>query len=136
MPWGGHACNVTDADTFNTILRREQEAGTSRSSAALIISVGQAMAAARREKSACFRARLPRLEAEDALAISHFQGKENLLKRLQALKQADRLQHAGAGGRDQQIVSGADNQRRAGDGRRATRKRQPARGNAMGRPCL
>ncbi len=34
-------------------------------------------------------ARLPRLEAEDALAISHFQGKENLLKRLQALKQAD-----------------------------------------------
>ena len=21
MPWGGHACNVTDADTFNTILR-------------------------------------------------------------------------------------------------------------------
>lgn len=29
-------------------------------------------------------ARLPRLEAEDALAISHFQGKENLLKRLQA----------------------------------------------------
>lgn len=34
-------------------------------------------------------ARLPRLEAEDALAISHFRGKENLLKRLQALKQAD-----------------------------------------------
>ena len=33
--------------------------------------------------------RLPRLEAEDALAISHFQGKENLLKRLNALKQAD-----------------------------------------------
>ncbi len=34
-------------------------------------------------------ARLPRLEAEDALAISHFQGKRDLLKRLQALKQAD-----------------------------------------------
>ncbi|TCW16525.1 aminoacrylate hydrolase [Raoultella sp. BIGb0138] len=34
-------------------------------------------------------ARMPRLEAEDALALSHFQGKENLLKRLQALKQAD-----------------------------------------------
>jgi aminoacrylate hydrolase len=36
-------------------------------------------------------ARMPRLEAEDALALSHFQGKENLLKRLQALKQADFL---------------------------------------------
>nr|VUD30592.1 putative hydrolase [Raoultella sp. NCTC 9187] len=34
-------------------------------------------------------ARAPRMEAEDALALSHFQGKDNLLKRLQALKQAD-----------------------------------------------
>ncbi|WP_142502143.1 pyrimidine utilization protein D [Klebsiella sp. 2680] len=33
--------------------------------------------------------RQPRLEAEDALAISHFQGKDNLFKRLNALKQAD-----------------------------------------------
>ncbi len=41
-------------------------------------------------------ARLPRLEAEDALAISHFQGKENLLKRLQALKQADFSRRAAA----------------------------------------
>lgn len=34
-------------------------------------------------------ARMPRLEAEDALALSHFQGKDNLLKRLHALKEAD-----------------------------------------------
>jgi aminoacrylate hydrolase len=34
-------------------------------------------------------ARAPRMEAEEALALAHFQGKPNLLKRLQALKQAD-----------------------------------------------
>jgi aminoacrylate hydrolase len=38
-------------------------------------------------------ARMPRLEAEDALALSHFQGKENLLKRLQA--EAGRLHSPG-----------------------------------------
>lgn len=34
-------------------------------------------------------ARAPRMEAEEALALAHFQGKPNLLRRLQALKQAD-----------------------------------------------
>jgi len=34
-------------------------------------------------------ARGPRMEAEEALALAHFQGKANLLRRLQALKQAD-----------------------------------------------
>ncbi|MRS92381.1 pyrimidine utilization protein D [Enterobacteriaceae bacterium RIT714] len=34
-------------------------------------------------------ARAPRMEAEEALAIAHFQGKNNLLRRLTALKQAD-----------------------------------------------
>ena len=33
-------------------------------------------------------ARAPRMEAEEALALAHFQGKPNLLKRLHALKQA------------------------------------------------
>lgn len=41
-------------------------------------------------------ARAPRMEAEDALALSHFQGKDNLLKRLQALKQADFSRQAAA----------------------------------------
>lgn len=53
-------------------------------------------------------ARLPRLEAEDALAISHFQGKENLLKRLQALKQADFSRRAAAIACPTLIVSAAD----------------------------
>ncbi|ENJ4069965.1 pyrimidine utilization protein D [Enterobacter hormaechei] len=39
-------------------------------------------------------ARAPRLEAEDALALAHFQGKANLLRRLHALKQADFSRHA------------------------------------------
>lgn len=34
-------------------------------------------------------ARAPRLEAEEALALAHFQGKANLLRRLSALKKAD-----------------------------------------------
>ncbi len=53
-------------------------------------------------------ARLPRLEAEDALAISHFQGKENLLKRLQALKQADFSRRASAIACPTLIISAAD----------------------------
>ena len=53
-------------------------------------------------------ARLPRLEAEDALAISHFQGKENLLKRLQALKQADFSRRAAAIACPTLIISAAD----------------------------
>ncbi|MCR1302761.1 MULTISPECIES: pyrimidine utilization protein D [Enterobacter] len=39
-------------------------------------------------------ARAPRLEAEDALALTHFQGKANLLRRLDALKKADFSRHA------------------------------------------
>ncbi len=39
-------------------------------------------------------ARAPRLEAEDALALAHFQGKNNLLRRLNALKHADFSRHA------------------------------------------
>ncbi len=84
-------------------------------------------------------ARLPRLEAEDALAISHFQGKENLLKRLQALKQADFSRRAAAIACPTLIISAADDLLvprlllpRAADGD----PRQPARGNAVGRPCL
>mgnify|MGYP002718483753 CR=1 FL=1 len=53
-------------------------------------------------------ARLPRLEAEDALAISHFQGKENLLKRLQALKQADFSRRAAAIACPTLIISATD----------------------------
>ena len=34
-------------------------------------------------------ARAPRMEAEEALALAHFQGKANLLQRLSALKKAD-----------------------------------------------
>lgn len=52
--------------------------------------------------------RLPRLEAEDALAISHFQGKENLLKRLNALKQADFSRRAAAITCPTLIISAAD----------------------------
>ncbi|WP_336212261.1 pyrimidine utilization protein D [Enterobacter sp. P82] len=39
-------------------------------------------------------ARAPRLEAEDALSLTHFQGKANLLRRLDALKKADFSRHA------------------------------------------
>lgn len=39
-------------------------------------------------------ARAPRLEAEEALALAHFQGKTNLLHRLSALKKADFSRHA------------------------------------------
>ncbi|QLA66963.1 pyrimidine utilization protein D [Enterobacter pasteurii] len=39
-------------------------------------------------------ARAPRLEAEEALALAHFQGEANLLRRLNALKQADFSRHA------------------------------------------
>lgn len=39
-------------------------------------------------------ARAPRLEAEEALALAHFQGKSNLLHRLSALKKADFSRHA------------------------------------------
>ncbi|WP_318366122.1 pyrimidine utilization protein D [Enterobacter sp.] len=39
--------------------------------------------------------RAPRLEAEDALALAHFQGKDNLLRRLSALTQADFSRRAG-----------------------------------------
>ena len=53
-------------------------------------------------------ARMPRLEAEDALALSHFQGKENLLKRLQALKQADFSRRASAVACPTLIVSAHD----------------------------
>lgn len=53
-------------------------------------------------------ARLPRLEAEDALAISHFQGKDNLLKRLNALKQADFSRQAAAIACPTLIISAAD----------------------------
>ncbi|EOY9170974.1 TPA: pyrimidine utilization protein D [Raoultella ornithinolytica] len=53
-------------------------------------------------------ARMPRLEAEDALALSHFQGKENLLKRLQALKQADFTRRAAAVACPTLIVSAHD----------------------------
>lgn len=53
-------------------------------------------------------ARLPRLEAEDALAISHFQGKDNLLKRLNALKQADFSRRAAAITCPTLIISAAD----------------------------
>lgn len=42
----------------------------------------------------CFQVRAPRLEAEDALALAHFQGKNNLLRRLNALKRADFSHHA------------------------------------------
>ena len=52
--------------------------------------------------------RLPRLEAEDALAISHFQGKDNLLKRLNALKQADFSRRAAAITCPTLIISAAD----------------------------
>lgn len=52
--------------------------------------------------------RLPRLEAEDALAISHFQGKENLLKRLNALKQADFSRRAAAIVCPTLVISAAD----------------------------
>ncbi|MCW9666605.1 pyrimidine utilization protein D [Klebsiella oxytoca] len=52
--------------------------------------------------------RLPRLEAEDALAISHFQGKENLLKRLNALKQADFSRRAAAIACPTLVISAAD----------------------------
>lgn len=48
------------------------------------------------------------VEAEDALAISHFQGKENLLKRLQALKQADFSRRASAIACPTLIISAAD----------------------------
>lgn len=52
--------------------------------------------------------RLPRLEAEEALAISHFQGKDNLLKRLNALRQADFSRRAAAISCPTLIISAAD----------------------------
>ncbi|MEH0885779.1 pyrimidine utilization protein D [Enterobacter sp. UNJFSC 003] len=39
-------------------------------------------------------ARAPRMEAEEAMALAHFQGKDNLLCRLNALKKADFSRHA------------------------------------------
>ncbi|AMO48931.1 Alpha/beta hydrolase fold [Enterobacter sp. FY-07] len=39
-------------------------------------------------------AHAPRMEAEDALAVAHFQGETNLLRRLNALKAADFSAHA------------------------------------------
>lgn len=39
-------------------------------------------------------ARAPRMEAEESLALAHFQGKHNLLRRLTALKQANFSRHA------------------------------------------
>ncbi|EJK91382.1 hypothetical protein UUU_14070 [Klebsiella pneumoniae subsp. pneumoniae DSM 30104 = JCM 1662 = NBRC 14940] len=54
--WPPHGISTSWLPGIAVCSTREQEAGTSRSSAALIISVGQAMADARREKSACFRA--------------------------------------------------------------------------------
>ncbi|STT49435.1 hydrolase or acyltransferase RutD [Klebsiella pneumoniae] len=84
-------------------------------------------------------ARLPRLEAEDALAFSHFQGKENLLKRLQALKQADFSRRASAIACPTLIISAADDLLVPASCSRVLQTanpRQPARGNAVGRPCL
>ena len=54
--WPPQAISTSWLSGIAACSRREQEAGTSRSSAALITSVGQTMAAARREKSACLRA--------------------------------------------------------------------------------
>lgn len=53
-------------------------------------------------------ARAPRLEAEEALALAHFQGKANLLRRLAALKQADFRRHAARIRCPVQIVCSAD----------------------------
>ncbi|HFZ8995776.1 TPA: pyrimidine utilization protein D [Citrobacter freundii] len=39
---------------------------------------------------------LPHIEAEEALALAHFQGENNLLRRLHALKQADFSHHGAA----------------------------------------
>ncbi len=57
--WPPHGISTSWLPGIAVCSTREQEAGTSRSSAALIISVGQAMADARREKSACFQGLQP-----------------------------------------------------------------------------
>ena len=53
-------------------------------------------------------ARAPRLEAEEALALAHFQGKTNLLHRLSALKKADFSRHAERIRCPVQIICSAD----------------------------
>ena len=53
-------------------------------------------------------ARAPRLEAEEALALAHFQGKANLLHRLSALKKADFSRHAARIRCPVQIICSAD----------------------------
>ena len=53
-------------------------------------------------------ARAPRLEAEDALALAHFQGKNNLLRRLNALKRADFSHHADRIRCPMQIICASD----------------------------
>ena len=53
-------------------------------------------------------ARAPRLEAEEALALAHFQGKTNLLHRLSALKKADFSRHAARIRCPVQIICSAD----------------------------
>lgn len=53
-------------------------------------------------------ARAPRMEAEESLALAHFQGKPNLLRRLNALKQADFRRHAARIRCPVQIICSAD----------------------------
>lgn len=53
-------------------------------------------------------ARAPRLEAEEALALAHFQGEANLLRRLNALKQADFSRHAARVRCPAQIICSSD----------------------------
>ena len=53
-------------------------------------------------------ARAPRLEAEEALALAHFQGKNNLLRRLAALKQADFSRQAARIRCPVQVICSAD----------------------------
>ncbi len=53
-------------------------------------------------------AHAPRLEAEEALALAHFQGKTNLLRRLHALKQADFSQQASSVRCPVQIICASD----------------------------
>ena len=53
-------------------------------------------------------ARAPRMEAEEALALAHFQGKNTLMRRLHALKQADFSAQAGRVRCPVQMICSAD----------------------------
>ena len=53
-------------------------------------------------------ARAPRMEAEEALALAHFQGKSNLLRRLAALKAADFSHQAARVACPVQVICSAD----------------------------